>query len=137
MSYKTVLIRLSHLLIQSDGHTNPKEISVCKQMKQCEKIGEGEYEAEVSLLSAKSPGEALNQTVGLLKKLDAKMQVRCLAWLCLIANADGFMDKKEWHFIYNLYHKELNLPMDEVMAMQRTIFSEMRTRAASRRLAVL
>ena len=44
-----------------------------------------------------------------------------MAWLCVVANADGFMDKAEWHFIYDIYHKSLNLPLDEIMVVQKQL----------------
>ena len=63
----------------------------------------------------------LSECLEELKKLDHKKQARCVAWLCVIANADGFMDKAEWQFIYNLYHKELHLQLDEVMKLQKEL----------------
>jgi len=53
----------------------------------------------------------------------------------VIANADGFMDKSEWHFIYNLYHRELSLQLDEVMKKQKEL-AELKERSSSM-LAVL
>jgi hypothetical protein len=38
-----------------------------------------------------------------------------------MANADGFMDKSEWQFIYKIYHKELHLPLDDIMEVQKEL----------------
>jgi hypothetical protein len=31
------------------------------------------------------------------------------------------MDKAEWQFIYKIYHKELNLPLDDIMEVQKEL----------------
>ena len=41
--------------------------------------------------------------------------------MCVLANSDGFMDKAEWQFIYKIYHKELNLPLDSIMEVQKEL----------------
>jgi hypothetical protein len=41
----------------------------------------------------------------------------------VIANADGFMDKTEWQFIYKVYHKELGLNLDEIMKTQKELIA--------------
>ena len=56
-----------------------------------------------------------------LRKLSKEQQIRCIAWMCVIANADGFMDRKEWQFIYKIYHKELNISLDEIMKVQNEL----------------
>jgi uncharacterized tellurite resistance protein B-like protein len=56
-----------------------------------------------------------------LKQLNYKQQVRIIAWMCVIANADGFMDRGEWQLIYKIYHKELNLPLHDIFAVQKEL----------------
>jgi uncharacterized tellurite resistance protein B-like protein len=59
--------------------------------------------------------------VNAIKKLNVKTQIRCIAWLCVVANADGFMDKKEWMLIYKVYHTELGLRLDDIMLVQKEL----------------
>jgi len=67
----------------------------------------------------------LAECVAVLKKLEKKVQIRYIAWMCVIANADGFMDKEEWKLIYRIYHKEMALPLDVIMEEQKTIKQQM------------
>jgi uncharacterized tellurite resistance protein B-like protein len=53
--------------------------------------------------------------------LDRNLQIRIVAWLCVVANGDGFMDKTEWQLIYTIYHKELNLPLEEIFKVQKEL----------------
>jgi hypothetical protein len=41
--------------------------------------------------------------------------------MCVIANSDGFMDKREWELIYKIYHTELALSLNEIMKAQREL----------------
>ena len=52
---------------------------------------------------------------------DHRFGIRCIAWLCVLANADGFMDRAEWQFIYKIYHRELQLPLDVIMGVQKEL----------------
>jgi uncharacterized tellurite resistance protein B-like protein len=121
MNHKVVLIKLYYLLVNADGNVNEKEIVAGKQMMKAEGINDFEFDRQVDSLKKRNPQVVLSECIEELKKLDREKQVRCMAWLSAIANADGFMDKTEWHFIYQLYHKELNLPLAEVMNKQKEL----------------
>jgi len=41
--------------------------------------------------------------------------------MCVVANADGFMDRAEWQLIYKIYHKELGLPLNEIFSVQKEL----------------
>jgi uncharacterized tellurite resistance protein B-like protein len=122
MNYHTVLTNLYYLLIHSDGKVNESEIALGKQMISTEGIKQEEFTIQTQLLKSADQTKTYTETLAALKKLTREKQIRCLAWLCLIANADGFMDRLEWQFIYKIYHKELQVSMDEIMKMQRELF---------------
>jgi hypothetical protein len=70
---------------------------------------------------AQYSGESLTELITSMRMLTREEQIQCIAWLCVIANADGFMDKTEWQVIYRIYYKEHQLPLDEIMQMQKTL----------------
>lgn len=123
MNFKEVLTRLYFILICSDGHINEKEVSYGRKMVEAEGIDEKYFFSEIKLLEVNNQQSLLPEVIKHLKKLNREEQVRCIAWLCVVANADGFMDKAEWQMIYRLYHKELSLPLDEVMRVQKSLAS--------------
>lgn len=123
MNHKPVLVKLYHLLIHADGNVNEKELNAGKQMMKAEGINDFEFDRLINALQKRNPGVVLSECIEELKKLDHELQVRCIAWLSAIANADGFMDKTEWHFIYRLYHKELGLQLADVMSKQKELLS--------------
>lgn len=121
MNFKEVLTRLYFILICSDGNVNEKEVSYGRKMVEAEGIDEQYFFSQIKLLEVNNQHELLPEAIVGIKKLSRDEQIRCIAWLCVIANADGFMDKAEWQLIYKIYHKELNLPLDEIMKKQKTL----------------
>ncbi len=121
MNHKPTLIKLYHLLVSADGKINEKELVAGKQMIKAEGINEFEFDRIMASLQNRYANVVYSECLEELKKFGRETQIRCMAWLSLIANADGFMDKNEWHFIYNLYHKELSLQLDEVMKKQKEL----------------
>lgn len=113
------------MLIHTDGKVNEGEISLGKKMIQTEGIGEHEFDAILKNLEGKEISQIYLQTLADLKRLSRNEQIRCIAWLCVLANADGFMDRVEWQFIYKVYHKELQLPLNVIMETQKDLVRNM------------
>ena len=123
MNLKSALIKLYFLLVHADGEVNDREIQLGNQMAKIEGLSETEFTVALEMLEKRSHANIFEEGMEELKKLDYQKQVRCVAWLCVVANADGFMDKTEWQFIYKVYHKELGLSLDEIMKMQKELIA--------------
>lgn len=121
MDYKATISTLFFLLIHADGDVNEKELVRCKQMMKEEGIDELKFNLLLEKLKHKNREDIYKECVQAIKKLDTKNQIRCIAWLCVVANADGFMDKKEWMLIYKIYQTELNLKLDDIMKVQKDL----------------
>ena len=121
MNFKEVLTKLYFILICADGNVNEKEVSYGRKMVEAEGIDENYFFTQIKLLEVNNQQVSLPEAIAGLKKLTRQEQIRCIAWLCIIANSDEFMDKAEWQMIYKIYHKELQLPLDEVMKVQRSL----------------
>ncbi|MBS1509146.1 MAG: TerB family tellurite resistance protein [Bacteroidetes bacterium] len=121
MNYKHIIIKLYHLLVLADGKVNEREVSSGKQMTKAEGISEEEFASVLDSLRKRNPSVVYSECLEELKKLSRDKQIRCLAWLSVIANSDGFMDKTEWQFIYKIYHTELGLKLDEILKAQKEL----------------
>lgn len=121
MSFKSIIIRLYYMLIHCDGKVNEGEIALGKRMIEAENISESEFDRLIAELQERDLAALYKDCVVELKRQPAQTQIRCIAWLCVLANADGFMDRVEWQFIYKIYHKELQLPLDVIMGVQKEL----------------
>ncbi len=90
-------------------------------MMKAEGIDESRFNSLLDKLKVKKQEDIYRDSIVAIKKLDVKSQIRCIAWLCVVANADGFMDKKEWMLIYKIYQGELNLKLDDIMRTQKDL----------------
>ena len=111
------------LLVHADGEVNDREVQLGNQMAKIEGFSEIEFNVALEMLAKRTASNVFEEGIEELKKMDHQWQVRCVAWLCVVANADGFMDKTEWQFIYKVYHKELGLNLDEVMKVQKELIA--------------
>ena len=121
MNFKSIMTTLYYLLIYADGKVNEREILLGKKMMMAEGFDEKGFEAALESLKTKDKSALLTECIVALRKLDAKAQIRCIAWLCVLANSDGFMDKEEWILIYKIYHTELKLSLDDIMKTQKEL----------------
>ena len=121
MDYKSIITKLYFLLIYADGHVNDNEILTGKHMAKAESMAEEDFRVEMELLKSKDSYALLSECIKDLRKLPRNQQIRIIAWLCVVANGDGFMDKAEWQLIYKIYHKELGLPLDEIFKVQKEL----------------
>jgi Uncharacterized protein conserved in bacteria len=122
MDYRSTITGLYYLLICADGKVNEKELLLGKKMIVAEGFDEKKFEAAIDAFKAKDERLKLYDDclIGL-RKLDKQKQIRCISWMCVIANSDGFMDKEEWVLIYKIYHTELALSLDDVMKTQKEL----------------
>ncbi|MDV3308556.1 MAG: TerB family tellurite resistance protein [Cyclobacteriaceae bacterium] len=127
MKHMSVLAKLYFVLIQADTQTSEREVAIGRQMVRLEGFSETGFNREVAALAGRTPEAIYKEIVEGLKRLDKALQIRCIAWMCIIANADGFMDKKEWQLIYKLYHKDLGLPLDQIMKAQNELMKSLYT----------
>lgn len=121
MKKKTTLSKLFFLLASVDGSIKPKEEAIGDAMCSVEGIEPPTFAEMVKGLTAENRTLILSKAITELKSMSRADQVRCIAWMCMIANADGFMEKAEWQLIYKIYHKELNLSLEEILNEQRNL----------------
>ena len=117
----SVNTKLYYLLTYADGEVHEKEKEMGERMLLHEIKDSSNFHAQIDFLKTQDDSIILEESIGELLHFTKNDQVNCLAWMCLIANADGFMDKNEWALIYNLYHKELGLDLKEITARQKEL----------------
>jgi len=118
-SYIEGLVSLYHLLINADGYIDKKEIKMGELMKKYENIDDSLFNHLLDKISSQKKNEIINDCVDSLNKCEYEWKVKCIAWMSLIANSDGFMAAEEWKLIYFIYNKELNLNLNDILEMQK------------------
>lgn len=117
----TTIAKLYYLLIMADDHINEKEVTLGKKMAKIEGLDYATFQNTVNSLKGNDKDKLFDDVVTKLITFNRTIQINWIAWMSLIANSDGFMDKREWDLIYRIYKKHLNLNLDEIMKRQREL----------------
>ena len=115
------LVALYHLLINADGHVDEKELRMGQLMKKHENIDDWEFNYFLKKMADMQKKDIISECVESLKKCDLEWKVKCIAWMSLIANSDGFMAPEEWKLIYYIYNTELKLNLTDILEMQKQL----------------
>lgn len=119
--FKDTLIKAYHYIVHADGKIDDKEVELGRQMIAKENISEGDFAQKMETLNNQKPEEIIKTLRVDLKKLKKEDQIKIVAYMSNLANADGFMDPTEWRMIYQLYKDELDLNLDDILAQQKKI----------------
>ena len=115
------LVALYHLLINADGHVDEKEIRMGDLMKKHENIDDWEFNYHLNRIAGQDKDKIISDCVSSLNKCEYDLQIKCIAWMSLIANSDGFMAPEEWKLIYHIYNTELKLNLTDILEMQKQL----------------
>jgi uncharacterized tellurite resistance protein B-like protein len=121
LDYSSTIIGLYYLIIGADGKITDKELELGKKVIKAEGFDEAKFEISLSAYQSADKNKLYQDCLEGLKKLSPTLQIRCISWMCVIANSDGFMDKREWELIYKIYYTELALSLDDIMKTQRVL----------------
>ncbi len=120
-NYFSGLVSLYHLLINADGFVNDKEIALGIIMKEHEGIEEWEFNYYLDKFSEQEKDKTIDECLIALNNCDYELKIKCIAWMSLIANSDGFMSCEEWKLIYYIYNTKLNLNLTDILEIQKQL----------------
>lgn len=115
------LISLYFLLINADGPANENEIKMGKLLKEHEGIGDLEFDTFLNKISKLEKSQILKDSIASLNNCEYEWKVKCIAWMSLIANSNGFMAPEEWQLIQHIYNEELKLELSDILEMHKQL----------------
>ncbi len=105
----------------ADGEVHSKEEEMGDRMLQHLSMNKEKFDEQIEMLTQQESEKIFEECVKELNTFNKNDQINCMAWMCLIANSDGFMDKNEWNLIYRIYHKNLALNLSEITMRQKEL----------------
>jgi len=126
LNYATTLIQLYYLAVHADGEVAESELALGRQILRVENLPEGEIDRQRVEQQNLTQAERVERCSNALRALSRESQIRCMAWMCLIADADWVVNNDEWSVITALYSDTLNLPLSEIVLVQAELNEKLR-----------
>lgn len=111
--FQKTLIKAYYYLIIVDGMVDPKELSFGSHMIETEGIDRENFEILLDTLNDESPEKVKSSLIEDIQQLSKDEQVKIVAYMSNLADADGITDVSEKDIIHDLYH-ELHLDFKEI-----------------------
>lgn len=111
--FQKTLIKAYYYLIIVDGMVDPKELSFGSQMIETEGIDRGNFEDMLDTLNDEPSEDVKASLIHDIQQLSKSEQVKIVAYMSNLADADGITDVAEKDIIHDLYH-ELHLDFKEI-----------------------
>lgn len=108
-------LSLCYLIGNTSGDMNHFETRMYEFIKHEENISEEVADLILSEIGSMSHEYILDRGIEALNQCEKTDQVKCLAWMNKIANADGCLADQEWSIIYQVYNEELDITLEEIL----------------------
>lgn len=112
-AFKKTLIKAYYYLIIVDGKVDPKELSFGLRMIDEEGIDRENFEELLDTFNNESSHKVKESLIEDIKLLSKEEQIKIVAYMSNLADADGITDVSEKDIIHDLYH-ELHLDFKEI-----------------------
>ncbi len=121
------LSSLYYLLICADRTIDTRELDMGKTMIEMEELDINHFYSKIDRYSTEPDKYVYNTCIHSLNHCSEEEKIRSLAWMKLIANADGNLDGKEFSLIQDICINEFNLSLNQVLKKEEALRDELRT----------
>ena len=112
---------LYFLMLSADNVADIKELELGKKIIRIEKLNYEEVMTQMDQLTKVPRSEIFSEAVQLLKKISKEEQLKCLAYIRLIAKIDGAYDEREQELLHELGLTEMKVSMQEISETEKEL----------------
>ena len=123
---RPTLLSFVNYFVYQDSSQSESEDALIEKLLEIEDIDITYFESERLRFFSTPRSSLFNESLENLKQMQQAQQLRCLAWLFIFSRSDQKTDSKEWHLLYRIYAKELNLNLIEIVKVQVNISVQIR-----------
>jgi len=112
---------LYFLMLSADNVADIKELKLGKKIINIEKLDYHDVMNQMDQLTKVPRNQIFNEAVDLIKGISKKEQVKCLAYIHLIAKIDGSYDEREKELLDQISINELNISLQEISDVEKEL----------------
>ena len=120
-SFNQAFTYLYFLMLSADKIADLKELKLGNKIIQLEKLDKEEVMKNLDKLSAMPREKVFESAMLYVKSAPRNIQLKCLGYIKLMAQADGFVDEKERELLNEISLNELNISLSEVADMGKKL----------------
>lgn len=112
---------LYYLMLSADNVADIKELKLGKKIINIEKLDYQDVMNQMDQLTKVPRNQIFSEAVDLIKGIAKKEQVKCLAYIQLIAKIDGSYDEREKELLDQISISELNISLQEISDVEKEL----------------
>jgi len=120
-TFQRAFAHLYYLMLSADRVANINELEVGSKIIEFEGFEKDSVMQQIDLLSAVSRDQAMDDSLALLRSISREDQIKCLAYVKMIAMSDGSFDQTESDLLHNIGSNELNILPQEIDATEKKL----------------
>ena len=114
LNFQKAFAHLYYLMLSADRIADLNELALGNKIIEFEGFDKSGVMQQIDQLSAVSRSQVIDESVVLLKSIPRDDQLKCLAYVKMIAMSDGIFDESESDLLHNIGSNELNILPQEV-----------------------
>ena len=119
--FQEAFAHLYYLMLSADRFATLSELEVGSKVIEFEGFDKGSVMKQIDDLSANPRNQIIGESIDLLKSISKEDQLKCLAYVKMIAMSDGSFDESESDLLHNIGSNELNILPQEIDAVEKKL----------------
>jgi uncharacterized tellurite resistance protein B-like protein len=120
-TFQKAFAHMYYLMLSADRIADPSELALGNKIIKYEGFAKTEVMEQIDQLSSVSRNQAIEDSISLLRSISKDDQLKCLAYVKLIAMSDGSFDESESNLLHNIGTNELNVLPQEIDELEKQL----------------
>lgn len=120
-TFQKAFAHLYYLMLSADRIADPSELALGNKIIKYEGFEKTEVMEQIDRLSSVSRNQVIEDCISLLRSISRDDQLKCLAYVKMIAMSDGSFDESESNLLHNIGTNELNVMPPEINKLEKQL----------------
>jgi hypothetical protein len=120
-TFQKAFAHLYYLMLSADRVADLNELATGNKIIEFEGFDKDSVMKQIDQLSAVSRNQAIDDCLVLLKSISKEDQIKCLAYVKMIAMSDGSFDREESDLLHNIGSNELSILPQEIDTAEKKL----------------
>lgn len=120
-TFQKAFAHMYYLMLSADRIADPSELALGNKIIKYEGFEKADVMEQIDQLSSVTRDQAVEDCIILLKSISNDDQLKCLAYVKMIAMSDGSFDESESNLLHDIGTNELNILPQEIDGLEKQL----------------